>query len=99
MIGTSNAQWYTVRLFFTIKITIETNTFTVDILNDAEWYWTVIEWYWTVLQVFNGIPFVVFFTIQSTIETNKFTVDVFNGIERYWTVLNGIEWYTVGRFL
>ena len=58
-----------------------------------------IEWYWTVLQVFNGIPFVVFFTIQSTIETNKFTIDVYNGIERYWTVLNGIEWYTVGRFL
>ena len=28
----------TVRLFFTIQFTIETNTFTVDILNDAEWY-------------------------------------------------------------
>ena len=27
-----------VRLFFTIQFTIETITFTVDILNDAEWY-------------------------------------------------------------
>ena len=38
-------------------------------------------------------------TIQGTIETDRYTIEGLNGTEWYWMVLNGIEWYTIDRFL
>ena len=44
-------------------------------------------------------PFFDFVLFKNTTETNTFNVDLFNDTERYWMVFNGIEWYTIGRFL
>ena len=47
-------------------------------------------------------------TVQGTVqipyngismETNIFNVDLLNDTERYCMFFNGIEWYTIGRFL
>ena len=78
--GIFGSQWYTVRLFFTIQITIETNTFTVDILNDAEWYWTVLngtERYFKCSMVYRSLS-----SLPSKVPLN--------GTERYRRALHGI---------
>ena len=56
----------------------------------VQWYFERYAYRQSTVQIlYNGI----------SMETNTFNVEVLNDTEWYLMVYNGIEWYTIGRFL